>query len=422
MSLREFINKVEERGELLRIERNVNPKLEIARILNENSNRVVLFENVGNSNYRVVGNLCNKRENFAIALNVGTGDLLHRIISAIENPTKPEIIKNGNCQEVVEYDPNLFEIPIPTYTSRDMGPYITSGVFIANDPEYGFNMSFHRASPISKNELVARICHRDLYRYIKKSKNEIEVAICIGLDLSVLLAAAISTDIKTNELEIANSLSRVELVRCKTKDILVPADSEIVLEGNITMRKHKEGPFPDITKTYDIVREEFVIKIDCITHRRNPIFHALLPASKEHELLMGMPREPIIYNAVNEVCKCRDVLLTHGGCSWLHCVIKIDKRNEDDGKKAINAAFKAHPSMKHVVVVDNDIDIHNMEEVEWAIATRFQAGRDLIIKKEKGSSLDPSANEDRTTYKVGIDATIPFDMDGRKFKRIKLGE
>jgi len=418
MSLREFLNEIN----VVRIQEKVDPYLEIAKILNENDGRVVIFDKVENSRFKVVGNVCSSRENFAKALGVKKGNLLKKISNAIKKPEEPTIVNKGACQEVTEKNVDLSKLPILTYTRRDMGPYITSGVFIASDPEYGINASFHRASLISKDRLVARICQRDLYKYIERSKNELDVAICIGLHPSILLSAAISADISVNELTIANSLKKLELVKCKTNDLLVPVNSEIVLEGKITKERYEEGPFPDVTRTYDIVRDEPIIEINCITHRKNPIYQALLPASREHELLMGMPREPVIYNSVNKVCRCKDVLLTHGGCSWLHGVVQIEKINPKDGKSAIEAALKAHPSMKHVIVVDDDINIHNPEEVEWAIATRFQAGNDLIRKREKGSSLDPSAGEDRITYKMGLDATIPFNRPKKKFEKISLGE
>ncbi len=418
MSLRNFLDEIE----VLEIHGEVDSRLEIARILCENDGKVVLFDNVRDSDFRVVGGVCSSRGNFARALGVGEEELLKTISKAIEKSGEPGIVGRGVCQEVIEKKVDLFKLPVLTYTGGDMGPYITSGVFIASDPEYGLNASFHRASPISGNRLVARICQRDLYRYLERAGGELDVAICIGLHPSVLLAAAISADISVNELAIANSLRKLNLVRCKTKDLLVPADSEIVLEGRITGEKHLEGPFPDITRTYDIIREEHVIEINCITHRKNPLYQALLPASREHELLMGMPREPVIYNAVNRVCKCKNVLLTPGGCSWLHGVVQIEKRSPKDGRNAIEAALKAHPSMKHVVVVDDDINIHNPGDVEWAIATRFQAGDDMVMKKEKGSSLDPSAGEDRTTYKLGLDATIPSNKPREKFLKIRLGE
>lgn len=418
MSLREFLDEVKP----LVINDEVDPYLEVASILHRNEDCVVLFKRVKGSRYSIVGNVCSSRENFSRAIGVENKKLLEKISEAMERIGEIDVIKKGACQEVVEKSVDLSEIPIPTYTSKDMGPYITSGVFIVEDPEYGLNASFHRASPISQNQLVARICQRNLFRYLRRAGGELDVAICIGLHPSVLLSAAISTDITVNELSIANNLRKLGLVKCKTNDLLVPADSEIILEGRITKEKHAEGPFPDITRTLDIIRDEPVIEIDCVTHRKDPIYQALLPASREHELLMGMPREPVIYKEVNKVCSCKDVLLTHGGCSWLHGIVQIVKRSPEDGKAAIEAALRAHPSMKHVVVVDEDIDIHNPDEVEWAVATRFQAGEGLIRKHEHGSSLDPSSSEDRMTYKLGLDATIPFNKPRDKFKKISIGE
>jgi len=416
MSLREFLSEVG----VEKISNEADPNLEIAKILNENSGKIIQFEKVKNSPYQIFGGVCSSRENFARALGVGKDALIEKISEAINNPTEPKVTDNAPCQEVVEKEVDLSKLPILTHTQGDMGPYITAGVFVCNDMEFGLNLSFHRASPISKNKLVARICSRDLMEYIKRAGGELDIAICLGLHPSVLLAAAISAGIETNEFKIANSLHPLELVKCKTNNIFVPADSEIVLEGRITKERHAEGPFPDITRTYDIVREEPVIEINLITHRKDAIYQALLPASQEHELLMGMPKEPVIFNAVNDVCKCKNVLLTHGGSSWLHAVIQIDKKNSDDGKKAIEAAFKAHKSLKHLVVVDSDVDIHDPADVEWAVATRFQADRDLVSFREPGSSLDPSAEDDRTTSKVGLDATIPSDREREKFAKIEF--
>lgn len=434
MNFRDFLDELEKEENLIRIKKEVDPNLEIARILakeerKERKEKAVLFGNIkGHQKYKVVGNLLNSREKFAKSLGIQKEEgLIHKISHAIKNPSKPEIVDKAPCQEVIERNVNLNEIPILTHTSKDMGPYITSGVFIANDKEYGLNASFHRACRISKNKLVARICRRDLYEYLKRAGGELDVAICIGLSPSILLSAAISLGIEANELEIANSLSPLKLVKCKTSEIYVPDDAEIVMEGKITMQeKHEEGPFLDITSTFDIIREEPIIKINLITHRERPIYQAILPSFQEHRLLMGMPKEPVIYNEINKVCKCEDVLLTSGGCNWLHGIIKINKKDKDDGKKALLAAINTHKSLKHVVVVDNDIDIHNPEEVEWAIATRFQGDkRRIISRREKGSSLDPSASEDRITNKIGIDATIPLDKNNKnkeKFRKGTIGE
>ncbi|MEM5772507.1 MAG: UbiD family decarboxylase, partial [Candidatus Aenigmatarchaeota archaeon] len=200
-----------------------------------------------------------------------------------------------------------------------------------------------------------------------------------------------------------------------------PADSEFVLEGKITKEMHDEGPFLDLTTTYDKIRKQPIIEITCITHRKDAIWQTLLPGLNEHRNLMGMPREPTIFNEVSKVCKCVNVQLTSGGGNWLHAIIQIHKEKEEDGKQAIQAAFKGHSSLKHCVVIDDDIDIDNPASVEWAIATRFQGDKDMIIMpNQPGSSLDPSADltegKKAITCKVGIDATIPFDKKDKSFK------
>jgi len=415
--MRDYMGKIE----VLEVEREVNPYLEIPWILREEA-EAVHFKDVKNSNISLVGNLCNRRDKFSIALGVGGKELLTKINHAIENPSLPEETSRGACQEVIEDEVDLSKMPLPTYTSNDMGPYITSGVFIASDPRYGLNMSFHRATPIAKDKLVARICQRNLYEFMKQADGGLDVAICIGLHPAILLSAALSPAIGVSEMDIANTLTEFRVVKCKTNDLLVPADSEIVLEGKITDEKHVEGPFLDVTRTLDYVREEPVIEIKKITHKRNPIYHTILPSLEEHQLLMGMPREPLIYNHVSRVCECRDVSLTTGGCGWLHGVVSIDKKTPDDGRKAIDAAFNAHKSMKHLVIVDSDIDVHDSRAVEWSLATRFQGETDTYTRKEKGSSLDPSAGEDRMTSKIGLDATIPFGRDRRGFQEVRVGE
>jgi UbiD family decarboxylase len=193
-----------------------------------------------------------------------------------------------------------------------------------------------------------------------------------------------------------------------------------VIEGTVYLdRLHAEGPFVDLTETYDVIRQEPIFVVKAITHRRDAIWQALLPGALEHKLLMGMPREPTIFKKVNEVVKCLDVNIDPGGCSWLHAIVQIDKQHDDDGRKAIEAAFAGHRSCKHVFVVDSDIDIYDPLEVEWAMATRFQGNTDLIIKpREQGSSLDPSAESGtHFTTKLGFDLTKPLQMHGKDFNR-----
>jgi UbiD family decarboxylase len=275
---------------------------------------------------------------------------------------------------------------------------------------------------ISKDELAIRIVPRHLHAILEKTAGELPVAICIGNTPNVLLAGACSVGLGRDELEIANTLEPLLVAECPEANCTVPAESEFILIGKITRALHEEGPFIDLTETYDLVRPQRVVKVERVYHRENPIYRALLPGGLEHKMLMGIPREPTIYREVTKACECLDVLITPGGASWLHAVVKIRKRGEDDGRKAIEAAFRGHTSLKHVVIVDDDIDINDPSEVEWAFATRFQGDRGLVVKVgETGSSLDPSADPNtRKTTKVGFDATKPLEVKGKNFEKARF--
>jgi UbiD family decarboxylase len=404
---------------LVKIRKKVSKRFEAAAIMKEIEDKPVLFENV--DGWKVIANLFPTREIISEYFGIKKNELIRFVSKAIEKPTEPELVKNAPCQEVVEESIDLTKLPILFHMPNDGGPYVTSGVVIAKDPEYGRNCAFHRLMLFDKNKFAIRLLPRHTYQFLERAGGEMDVAVVIGNGLNVLLASAISVDIGIDELKIANSLKPLKTVKCKAVDIEVPAESEFVLEGRIIKETHPEGPFLDLTETYDIVREQPVLEIKKITRRKDAIYHALLPGGLEHKMLMGLPREPTIFEEVNKVVECKDVYITPGGCSWLHAIVQIKKKKENDGKLAIEAAFKGHKSLKHVVIVDDDIDIYNQSDVEWAIATRFQAKNGMIIKEEPGSSLDPSADpETRLTSKVGIDATKPLVAKGKNFEKVKF--
>ncbi len=416
MDLREVLAQLHKEGKLAVVEREVDPHLEMARVIRSLGDRAVLFQNVRQVEGQVVANLCARREYMARALNISPSQLLFTLTDALAAPIEPPLIGHAPCQQVIEPDVNLDRLPILTHQERDGGPYITAGVLIIRDPDYGVNMAVHRLMKLDRRRLAVRLVEgRGTHTAWEKS-DELPVAICIGLPPHVLLAAAMSPPKGVNELRIAHALSPTPLVRCRSNDLTVPAEAEWVLEGRLTHEMTAEGPFIDLTETYDIVRMQPVIELDRVTHRRDAIYQALLPGREEHKLLMGLPREPTIYAAVNQVCHCTNVCLTGGGMNWLHAVVQIDKRHASDGVLAITAAFEGHRSLKHVVVVDLDVDPFSPAEVEWAIATRFQADHDLLIFCDRpGSSLDPSARhvpgQKSRTAKMGLDATIPWPDD-----------
>jgi len=426
MNLRAFISKLESEGNLVRVKREVSVEYEAASILAALDGKPVYLEKIRESKIPVVGNLLSSRELVAKALGVEKEKIIHRLLWAMKNLREPEVLDNGLCQEVDDGRVDLRLLPILKHMPGDRGRYVTSAVCILKDPETGIrNSSFHRLLLLDERRFAARIVEgRGADTILKKSGGEADVAICIGAPIQVLISAATSLPHGVDELSMANALSPTPLVKCRTVDIEVPAETEIVLEGRITGEKASEGPFLDITETYDIEREQPVIEVKKITHRRNPIYQALIPGRSEHKILMGMPMEPVIYSEVSKVCRCINVLMTPGGCSWLHAVIQIRKEYDDDPIKAIEAAFKAHKSLKHCIVVDEDVDIYDPNEVEWAIATRVQADKDIYIyTNQRGSSLDPSAKhipgEKPITAKAGIDATIPIGEKSEKFRKQK---
>ncbi|MEN6298795.1 MAG: UbiD family decarboxylase [Anaerolineaceae bacterium] len=421
MSFRGYLQKLEEGQGITSVKKTVSKNMEAAGILKKLEPKPVLFESIEESAYNVVGNLFCCKQDFANYFGIETSQIIPFLTHAIENRSPCEIITEAPCQEIIQSQPDLDCLPILKYGESDGGNYITAGVVVTRHPKYGQNLDFHRCMQFSKNEMSMRIVRSRHFDAYLQDQKQLDIAVCIGNSPNVLAAAATSVDIGVDELEIANAMQPVKLVHAKTVDVYIPAETEFVLEGTVYLdRKHAEGPFVDLTETQDIVRQEPVFVVKTITHRADAIWQALLPGGLEHKLLMGMPREPTIFKKVNEVVKCLDVYVDPGGCSWLHTLIKIDKQSEEDGKLAIQAAFSGHRSCKHVFVVDKDIDIYNPLEVEWAMATRFQGDRDMIIKpKEQGSSLDPSADPNtHLTTKIGFDLTKPLKASGKNFNKL----
>lgn len=374
---------------------------------------------------KLIVNLWSTRERLGRALGVEKDEIIDVLADATDDPVEPRIIDDPPALKNRLDDFDLRELPIPKYYPGDGGRYITSGIVFS---EYGGarNMSYHRSMLIGKDRFAIRIVKRDLFKMYTRAMNkgeDLPVVMAVGLCPPLLLAGSTSVEFDRDELEIASAIRQkasgdaVEAAKLDNGQ-LVPAHSEYLLQGRITGEMVNEAPFVDITGTYDHVRQQPVFEVDRVYHKDDPIFHALLPGGNEHYLLMGLPREAIIKRNLGKDLDVKDVRLTEGGCCWLHGVASINKKNPDDGKKAINIALNAHRSMKRVIIVDSDIDIHDDRQVEWAVATRFQEDKDMVTREEKGSSLDPSADENCITMKYGLDATKPFEDE--KFERAFL--
>jgi UbiD family decarboxylase len=413
MSFRGFLQDLEKAGLMRNVIEPVSPILEVTdRAWGAGP---ISFDSV--SGHRCCLNILGTRDLLARALGIPAKDMV-RHLSTVGYQGPVREVDSSPFMECVS-KPDLSRLPIMTYFKGDGGPYITSAVVVSQF-EGRINACVHRLMKLDKDHLAARLVpgrHTHQFCQAAWSRNEeVPVAILIGVDPLVLMAA--STRVPPEmEFQYAAALrgAPVELVRLEN-GIYVP-HAEIVLEGYITGERAAEGPFVDITGTRDLVRQEPVIRLTRMMTREDPIYHGLLPAGGEHKMLMGVPYEPLIYRAVSKVARVKDVLLTEGGCCYFHAVLQIEKETEEDARRAIDATMQAHGSLKHVLVVDTDIDIHDPLDLEYAIATRMRGDEDIVLYPNvRGSTLDPRSLEGITT-KVGVDATAKLDRHW-KFQRV----
>ncbi len=413
MSFRGFLEGLGNDGLLKSVQEPVSPILDVTS--RSWGAGPILFNDV--SGHKCCLNILGTRGLLARALGVSAENMV-RHLSGIGYQGRVVEVDSSPFQEVVS-KPDLSRLPVLTYFEGDGGPYITSAVVVTQYKDR-LNACVHRMMVLGKDKLAARLVPgrhtHQLYQAAIAAGEDLPVAIAIGVDPLVLIAA--STRVPPNmEFQYASGLrgGPVELVRLEN-GVPVP-NAEIVLEGYITGERASEGPFVDITGTKDLVRQEPVIKLTKMMTRQDFIYHGLLPAGGEHKMLMGVPYEPLIFRAVSKVAKVKDVILTEGGCSYFHAVVQIEKETEADAKAAIEAAFQAHGSLKHVLVVDTDIDIYNPMDLEFAIATRMRGDEDIVLYPNvRGSTLDPRSVDGITT-KVGVDATARLDRLW-KFKRV----
>src|SRR3990170_4624645 len=411
MAIRRWLESFSE--DVVEAREHTSRELACTRILLKHPNKPVHFSDL--DGFEAVGNVWSTRDRVAAALHTTKDELLAKLMEAQARPRDTRLVDRADFMKNDSTDVDLRDSPVPKLYPKDAGRYITAGVWVA-EWQGVRNLSFHRIQILDANRGVCRIVPRHLkhmYNEAMKAGEELKVAVCIGLDPWNLLAGGTSVEYGVDESRIASALTEsclgkpVDVVRIKN-GLTVPAEAEYVLEGRLINERHAEGPFVDAVRTYDRVREEPVLVVDRIYHRDDPIFHIIVGGLDEHFMFMGMPREPVIYQAVSRaVPHVKAVRLTEGGCAWLHGVVSIRKQHQGDAKNAIMAAFGAHTSMKQVTIVDEDIDVYDDRDVEWAIATRFQADRGLVVLEGvRGSSIDPSGS-DGITSKLGIDATRP---------------
>ena len=427
MNVRDFVKLMKNKGEVLTISKNISPRYEMAAVLHKlDGGPVVLFENVDGYSDAVVGGIFSSRRRFCEILQVNEEDLHSTLLKALRSPSKPK--EEGALDYKLEED--LGALPILTHYEGDPGPYITAGIVIAKSPSEDLhNASFHRLLVLDHRHLAIRIVPRHLHKMFSEAKRrgeDLPIAICVGAPPPVSIAASMSPPYGVDELQVANTLMKgaLKIAAVEPYGIVVPVDTEIVIIGKILHdREAEEGPFVDLTGTYDIRRKQPVVKVERVLKREEKaLYQAILPGGREHRLLMGIPREATMLEALTKLYpQVKKVRLTDGGSNWLHAVVSITKVSEGDGKNIGLAALAVNPSLKHVVVVDDDIDPEDPQQVEWAIATRFQGDRDLLTMPGlRGSSLDPSADQQSlSTCKIVVDATKPLEGEVKIYEKVK---
>jgi UbiD family decarboxylase len=398
--MREFIAKMREQGLVTDVEGPVSADMQAPKMA-AGTEKLLFFHNIEGN--QAVMNLTSSRRALSIALGIDE----HKIVKTLADAKFDGKVKTSGT--ITMKKPDLSSLPIMHHFPRDAGKYLTSGIVFSRF-EGVENASIHRMLVLDDHRVAARLVegrhtHVMLGKALAKGE-KLPIAVTIGTHPAVTFASC--TRVPTGrELGFAAELLGGEIaVRQCSNGVLVP-DAEIVLEGYIGNDRTAEGPFVDITGTYDPVRQQPVIEFTGMHLKPDFIYHGILPGGDEHKVLMGAPYEPKIYRAVAGVTEVKNVVLTKGGCGYLHAIIQIKKSTQGDAKNAIMAAFAAHTSLKHVVIVDEDIDPCNPVDVEYAIATRVNGDRDImVITGVRGSSLDPCQLEDGTNVKVGVDATM----------------
>jgi len=429
--LRACLPKLEEKYGMLTCDAQVDPKFELGGILEKLGNITpVLFNNVKGHKMPIIGGMFGEREMFYDFTGTTREERLYKYMDAIANPIKPVTLPDGPVKEnIITRNIDLGKMfPLPTFHELDSSSFITAGVMVVKDPDSGkVYTSIRRFQYNGGNNISALVTSPMLTGQMKelfKKKKNLECAIVIGYDYNFCLASQVSSAIYgVDKYEVDSALrgEALELVKCQTIDLEVPAYAEIVLEGVIPYNEDAvEGPFGELMGYYGAVAKHPVMRVSAVMHRNDPIFQISAPCKEEH-LSNALIRDVEVFTHVNRLVKCNDVNVTIGAGGRFHAVVSIDKKSEGDGKQALIAALSSGKDLKHVVVVDNDVDIFDMADVEGIIASRVQASKDVfIIPGGMGTGLDPSHLLEGTSDKMGIDATKPLGEKAISFEKAKI--
>ena len=433
--LRDWLAELDRQGLLKHICKQVSPINELAAVGKKLEPAYgALFENVEGGDIPVVTGLVTSRDSIAHSMGMTYPELMERFTHALNDPTPCKIVDGKGLaikENILVGDQvDLGLLPACVHHEKDGGRYLTAALCVTKDPETGIrNVAIHRHEVRDRNHLGALLLPRhtnQLFAQAEAAGRPLEIALAIGVHPSLLLASQATTQLGVDEFEIGGTLlgEPVELTKCETVDIEVPVESEIILEGRILPNvREEEGPFGEYPRTYGPKAPRHVIEITAITYRNKPIYHTIIPATMEHLLLGAISREATMMQVIRQATpNVKSVHITPAsGCRY-HAVIQLDQKHDGEAKNAMFAAFASSTEIKHVVVVDPDIDIYDLQDVEWAIANRVQAAKDVfIISNAMGNKLDPSSRNGASD-KMGVDATIPMTEDRERFQKIQIAD
>jgi len=424
--LRSFISAVESKHpeEIARVIKPISPRYEITALLTrlERSKRFPLLfcEKVNGSDAPVVINVQASRKLMAFALECRPDELADAFSARQNQPIPPVELSVAPVHEVLRLDDevDLTQVPLLTHYDVNAAPYITAGIVVAADPDTGVrNTSYNRLMLAGKRELrIFMAVGRHLWTLHNKAERRGEplpIAIIIGVHPLFSLGAQAFTPSTDDEYAVIGGMMReaLRVVRAKTVPIVIPADAEMVIEGRILPHiRREEGPFGEFTGHAVSKDERQVVEVTAITHRKNYIFQDVHAGYTEHKLMGAVPREAALIKAVRQtVPTVKNVCMPVSGNCRFHAYVSIAKRTPGQAKNAICAAFASDMLLKHVIIVDDDIDVFDEEQVLWAVSNRFQADHGLVvIPNAQGSELDPSAGPGGINAKMGLDATKPL--------------
>lgn len=430
---RDYLDYLEKNGKLARVKKPVNPRFGIAAGIRRTSDidgPAILFENIeGYGGWRVAGGLCATQKLMALALGLpidaSEAQILQKYLECADKCVKPKLVKTGPVKEIILKgdDIDLTKFPVPTYSEKDAGPYFTSGVEFARHPETGKgNASIHRRKLLGKKQTALLAPPRQhlaaMIAAAEKKGRGLGIATVMGCDPSITIASQIKAPFGVDELEIAGGFrgAPIEVVKCETIDVLVPANAEIVIEGvTVPGERTPCGPFGEYPGNYittggEAVRPAFVVNVTAITMRKDAVFQAMLtgmPMTENHWLKKwALAAEA--YEEASKVAEVKALNITPGGTAVYHAVVSIEKRHEMQPRNIILNLLSGRAGIRHVIVVDTDINVYDPVDVEWAVATRALPDKDILIIPSVSRGLDEPTRAERTSGRWGIDATMPF--------------